>query len=868
MESFSASKPVLPFGALAPAIARTSNGVVTVAYREVFGSLLQDGAPSCLSLVVATAQAAGEVSARYLYTGFCAEGSEVSLFSMSEGCDGLYPTSTEYGLGYCYLKFVSRACRRRAVLSLGAWPTVAQLLSALWSYYDVNAMSLTRFVPSGAGVYHVVRADTDCGLEMSVFESLLALAHTDVVRYPECSFGRFVRSVDSYPAPPSVVLSPASRVGGSDAGELSSPVDGVQVGKLDEYHAYLSKHYAHGVDRFFSPTGFLKKFERAVAVEAGRRKDAVYVKSVDEAQSTLEPVVAGGEGVFDLVAEPGTGKTTVLPFRFPTKRVVVALPTPFDAWNAFNTASGPAMLKLKGLSLGKHRQVCYMDSYLAANMVLSGFMDYDVLIVDECDSGKGVTGFLAEVKAPGKVLIRMSASHGRSESGPSSSFGITEDPTMPDVREGYVPAAAFVASRAKGRSLVMAPDADVAAALAALIPGSKLVTSKVPLGDLARTLRDQQLDGVYVCDDVCSRSLNLNLDMVFDCQLVTEHAVTRNITVVELYQRKNRVGRNRPGWYLSPGLGLTDARVNDADQMRNNVVRCFAGVPQGGSECARLTEVEAGGLLESAEEPFAVQTRTAVAVQTVRGGSSGSSEYDDATSGRRRSSASSHRSQHGAKEVAHPAWLLWLASATGKPVGKKATFRVARRDNGEMYHCRSPSLSGSGGRASLRELNSPLAVRSGLAAPKPKEYLSEEGVYGAVSKSVSREVVRAPAFEAPRAPPVMDLSQSEYEIDWPMLLGELMERCGDLPTIVPPNNWRHTAQGGVGSNWLARLDALAAIDLSFRADEMEVVCRAWNAMVAGTWVRRAPGLSAYANRDHLEFCLRYFQSYFNLAMTG
>jgi hypothetical protein len=220
-------------------------------------------------------------------------------------------------------------------------------------------------------------------------------------------------------------------------------------------------------------------------------------------------------------------------------------------------------------------------------------------------------------------------------------------------------------------------------------------------------------------------------------------------------------------------------------------------------------------------------------------------------------------------EVKQPAWMLWVAGATGKPLTDKGAFKISRRDDGRRYHHRDSSGSSDGySRAALRDLDAPLAVRSGALAHKPKDHVAEEGTYGAVARQPERKVVTVPRFDAPRAPPVMDLSTSQHEIDWPMLLGELMERCSDLPTIVPPHSWRHTAQGGLGSNWVVRLDALAVGELSFKTDELEVVCRAWNTMVAGTWVKKSPGLSAYANRDHLEFCLRYFQSYFNLAMAG
>jgi len=293
-----------------------------------------------------------------------------------------------------------------------------------------------------------------------------------------------------------------------------------------------------------------------------------------------------------------------------------------------------------------------------------------------------------------------------------------------------------------------------------------------------------------------------------------------------------------------------------------------AGVDQQGSECAKVTADQAQTLLVSAEEPFAVQVRAAqLAALTDEGHTSAYS-----TPRSRRSSSNSVGSRTSLRseprEVPYPAWMMWLAGSIDRPIEKNAKVKISRRDDGKEFYHRGPAPGGANTKLTLRELNTPLAVREGTQAPVRKRYHAEAVVPFAVPASSAPVPAVVTEFQVPKAPPIIDLATSEFEIDWPMLLGELMERCCDLPTIIPPHNWRHTATGGVGSNWLARLDAMAVTEYAFSTAELEVVCRAWNTLVAATWVRKSPGLSAYANRDHLEFCLRYFQSYFNLMQVG
>lgn len=66
---------------------------------------------------------------------------------------------------------------------------------------------------------------------------------------------------------------------------------------MEKYHEYLQNNYEGGCERFFSPTGFLKDFERTVQVRVQEARNHVYARDVDEAARVLEPVVFGTEGV-------------------------------------------------------------------------------------------------------------------------------------------------------------------------------------------------------------------------------------------------------------------------------------------------------------------------------------------------------------------------------------------------------------------------------------------------------------------------------------------------------------------------------------------------------------------------------------------
>ncbi|BDF97670.1 P3 protein [Aspergillus lentulus jivivirus 1] len=665
---------------------------------------------------------------------------------------------------------------------------------------------------------------------------------------------------------------------GRDTNVLSQQIQ-AQASHLAQYHKYLEQHYASGVDRFFSPTGFLDKFQRTVSVVAEKKRDAVYVRDMADATSRLRKVVEGGEGVYDLTAEPGTGKTSVLPFRFPDSKVVVALPTPFDAWSAFNTATGKSALKLKGLTLGNiNANVVYMDSYMAANMVLSGFMDYDILMVDECDSGKGVTGFLADVKAPGKVLIRMSASHGKTNVATTSSFTVHEVTTLPDVRthlDGFVQ---IVREQAKGRSLVLLPDPVTAAKVASLIPGSRLVSSKTNLGDMARFVLENIEEAVFVSDDACARGLNLNLNMLFDSQLVSEHGTVRVVNDNELYQRKGRVGRNKSGYYYSPGFEPSKPVTSVVDMFRSNVVRAVAGVPQDGPEVAHVSPEFAEELLFSSVEPYALVVQAQEEVKQVETACVNDQGADARFSppGSPGSPVMYSTSGSGSPaevSVAVPKWLAWGFKAAGKESAPTMVNVVASPTSSKKKYLmerRKSSTSSSGGERAM------VSYSGGGSSPAKAGAMSPALMGGGkFSRSapyaverVERPVPEVLKYTAPDAPPIMDLSAANYEFEWPALLNDLAANSEALPTIVPPGNWKHTGYGGMGSNWLSRLDNLAVAEQTFRADEFEVVCRAWNLLVASSWVMRTPGLSPASHTNRLEFCLRYFQMYYTLAMAG
>lgn len=620
-----------------------------------------------------------------------------------------------------------------------------------------------------------------------------------------------------------------------------------QPSTMEQYHAYLEKHYKCGVERFFSPTGALERFQRTVEISSKRTREVVVAKNVEDAVSKLRSIVDGGEGVYDLASEPGSGKTSVLPFKFPSKKVVVALPSPFDAWSAYQMATGKACLRLKGLSLGdKSTGVCYTDSYLAANMILSSFDEYDIMIVDECDSGKGVTKFLADVAVKGKVVVRMSASHGRSVSGPSRAFVVTEDKSLPDIRSGVEGFVRAIKPRLSKRSLVLLPDSQTAKDVSDKLPGSKLISSSSGLRSLALCVLDQCADVVYVADDVCARGLNLNLDVLLDSQLITEHGVIRHLTDAELYQRKGRVGRNKPGWYVSPGLPTTQLRESEADILRSNIMRAIAGIEQYGPVDRHVCIEDAEKLMDADVEPITIH-RFGPKIKAIKRQASVSSsddkvEFIESTHCRSPSKSSSDRSS-----VAAPGWLNWLMprDAVQEVSGKR--FYVSEQIVPELVKGTSESKQLVHRSKHRRHHSKDLAV-------------AESAPYAIVPKA--KTGFSLSTVSIPEMPPQVDLTELTYHMDWPLALKDCVSRGGDLPTIVPPGNWRHTSVGGIGTDWYRRLEHLATQELSFVESEFEVVCRAWNRMVAEAWVRRTPGLSSSCNEDRLEFCLRYFQSYF------
>jgi len=160
--------------------------------------------------------------------------------------------------------------------------------------------------------------------------------------------------------------------------------------------------------------------------------------------------------------------------------------------------------------------------------------------------------------------------------------------------------------------------------------GSVLVTVESNFEKLVGSIVDQEGGNMYVTDDTCGRAMNLNLDMVFDTQLVSEFSNVRPLTPEELYQRMGRVGRNKPGWYFSPGLDPKSKGVSDFDIVRHNITRAVAEVAQEGESRLHVTSEEAGTLMTSSREPFhaklvATATEHAIVSSSSSGRSSSSS---------------------------------------------------------------------------------------------------------------------------------------------------------------------------------------------------------------------------------------------------
>jgi len=391
------------------------------------------------------------------------------------------------------------------------------------------------------------------------------------------------------------------------------------------------------------------------------------------------------------------------------------------------------------------------------------------------------------------------------------------------------------------------------------------------LGSIARAMLKQQEPRLLVSDDVCGRSLNLNLDTIFDCQLVTEYSVIRNLTPAELYQRRNRAGRNKPGWYYSPDLPAKDKSSSDYDVARHNVVRAIAGVRQQGDNRIKFEAADALKYMCSPREPYETKSLESAREVAVMSPTSSSS------------SGSSKRTYHSASaadtddemirtNITPPRWLCYFANGGGtdpKLKGEIAdTFVISSARRKAHARKRSSDSSGDDTRSnsavstvvSSREWSSRMAMRSRPSLPVA------DGAPYAVSRH--RESRAVPSISVPMSPPLMDLTQLNYDMDWPSLIRDALSRGGDLPTLVPYGSWRHTSAGGMGTDWFRRLEDISQRDASFDESEFEVVCRAWNRLVAQLWVRRTSGLSGYTDEQRLEFCLRYFQSYFLLGSAS
>jgi len=229
--------------------------------------------------------------------------------------------------------------------------------------------------------------------------------------------------------------------------------------------------------------------------------------------------------------------------------------------------------------------------------------------------------------------------------------------------------------------------------------------------------------------------------------------------------------------------------------------------------------------------------------------------------------------------VKQPSWLPYFSGYTtpAADVGKSElvdTFVITNSRGDKAFQRRksSDSSSGKGSTSSQenRSLTSVIAssfkgssVVSNRAAPCLP--VARNAPY-AVDRPVRRREV-AP-LSIPDKPPVMDLTTLTYDLDWPSLIRDRLSRGGDLPKLVPYGSWRHTSAGGMGTDWFRRLEDMALRDNNFDDVEFEVVARAYNKLVAQAWVRRTPGFSNVNDMQRLEFCVRYFQSYYELGTVG
>jgi len=594
--------------------------------------------------------------------------------------------------------------------------------------------------------------------------------------------------------------------------------------------------------QFYKPTRFEEAFVVDEPVLKLELEGSSHFRSIGDAIEYAEKT-AFKQPAVSLSVEPGSGKTTVFPFTFKTSRVGVVLPTGFDAWAAYSLASQEANIKTGAKCVDKGSRVTYMDSYTAGFLIFKYRKDfpYDILIIDESDSSAGITRTLSELRLDKCFIIHLSGTPEQRVTNASSSFPVEVSDDLPPITDSFIQAVDYIKQRMDGgRNIVMTPDSKCAKSIAKMITNSTLVCDESPMEDLETLMSNQQDDTVIVADDSCSRGFNLNLDRVFDFQVVGPEDNRRSITKHEKQQRVARVGRLKPGAYYGSGVGLSDQSFTQLDVFRNNVARRVFGLPMVPCELEldvqRLQE-----LMVSDVEPYRLQVMLPELVG------------DKGAVKRKRKSISY-------AEV--PAWVKFIAGYRERVSYRDKQHKRSSGDNFyTSYQTVVSSSSSDSGLGSFQSVSrrGTQESQSGTVAVRPQRRLDLANASSALmSLTVSETAVPSVQRKLQR-PPVVDLSLATNE-DWPEVLMLCYEGREPLPFVKPAAFWKYTSSAD-GVDFIQRLVCIAEEGPRYSKPEFEIVCRAWNLLVSRSKFSFVAGKDAWSDDPLCTFCLEYFQSY-------
>nr|QIJ25703.1 P3 [Grapevine associated jivivirus 2] len=597
-------------------------------------------------------------------------------------------------------------------------------------------------------------------------------------------------------------------------------------------------------NQFFKPTRFQSIADkRRLSFPSAGNVATTYVRNIQEAESFCGENQRPGH-VFGLTAEPGSGKTTVLPFSFTSSKVAVVLPTGFDAWSAFKTASDVANLMTLSKVIKNGSHVTYFDSYSMASTMYdsAGKIDFDIVIIDESDSNAGITKALTEMKVPSVAVIHLSGTSNESSVRSNGSFPIEKSYNFPKLSNEFFDAVEYIKENSLNlRSLVMCPDHKIASQIHKMLYNSQLISEQSSYEQLEDIFENQQSNALIVCDESCTRGFNLNLDAVFDFQIVGSSDYRRVITSHEETQRMMRVGRNKSGVYHCPKQVLGVVSHSELDVFRNNVARYLFSLPL--KQCSLVVDSSnVYKLAVSVIEPFKQQLLTGSNTPL---SSDSSIEPKSRSPSSTKSVSASTRTSTSVKSVpAFAAWTMGFYDRRSSSSSSTSSAVIVSESDSD----------GSKRRAFVR--SSPMAparINTSKGLSKTERYTAE---------LPSRKKL---AVTMPTRPPPIDLTLEHDYVDWPAALAAQLEAGELTPFIIPYDGWAYTSDGAAsGVDYLQKLSGIIREGPSFSKPEFEVVCRSWNLLSARGGFSFAKRKDAWNDSAYFTFCVEYFNSYLSI----